>query len=130
MFIQPNSMAETSRLLFASLRFCILNPSFQLNVETNLLHLSEAVARSRARPVVILLGNAGRMRSTAATFLVCLHQNEPSVDLDSISFARASRSRSSITGVITLRASLPATNTFGGFTIAAIFTSASHSFAG
>src|SRR5882724_7855804 len=62
--------------------------------------------------------------------LVCLQQNEPSVDLDSISFARASRSRSSITGVITLRASLPATNTFGVFCIAAILTSASPSFAG
>jgi len=62
--------------------------------------------------------------------LICLHQNEPSVDLDSISFARTSRSRSSIAGVIVLRASLPATNSFGGFCIAAILTSASPSFAG
>src|SRR5271156_1065984 len=55
---------------------------------------------------------------------------EPSVDLDSIPFARPSRSRSSIADVIVLRASLPATNSFGGFCIAAILTSASPSFAG
>ena len=36
--MQPSPMAETSRLLFPSLRFFILNPFLLLNVEANLAH--------------------------------------------------------------------------------------------
>jgi hypothetical protein len=53
-------MAETSRLLFPSLRFCILNPFFQLNIGANLLQIGAAVARSLATPVAGLLENADR----------------------------------------------------------------------
>jgi hypothetical protein len=60
--MQPSPTAETSNLLFPSLRFCILNPFFQLNVETNLHHLGMVVACTLATPVVRLLEIADRMK--------------------------------------------------------------------
>jgi hypothetical protein len=67
MLMQPRPRAETSRLLFPSLRFCILNPFFELNVEANLHRRGVAVALNLARPVVILLESAGRMRCRNST---------------------------------------------------------------
>ena len=60
----------------------------------------------------------------------CSSLNEPSVDLDSSSLACVACSRASMAGVITVSASLPAANSFGGFFIPAILTRASPSFAG
>jgi len=58
--MHPSPMAETSKLLFPSLRVFNLNPFSVLNVKVTLLRLGTAVARYLASPVVILLEIAQR----------------------------------------------------------------------
>src|SRR5580700_2993791 len=80
--MQPSPMAETSRLLFPSLRFCIIESFLWLNVEASLPHLRAAVARGLATPVAGLLESAlwrryrgGRdsENRTAELFLIAKH---------------------------------------------------------
>src|ERR1039458_5831661 len=60
--MQPNPTAETSKLLFPSLRFFIFILSLQLNVQATLPRLGTAVAHYLASTVVILRESAGWMR--------------------------------------------------------------------
>jgi len=52
--MQPNPIAETSKLLFPSLRFRIFN-FLPVELDANSHHFSALIARAFAEPVTILL---------------------------------------------------------------------------
>src|SRR4029453_12808007 len=57
--MQPRPSADTSKPLFPSLRFCMVESFLRSTAEETLAHMDEACASGLARPVAILLCNAG-----------------------------------------------------------------------